>query len=411
MLLKSDILSVLENQKILLRPDHDILNRSLASRIRLDTNYVLVITGIRRCGKSTLLRHLLDTGNIRGTYLNFEDPRLNGFELTDFTRLDDILQEAREDGFVVFDEIQNVPGWEIYVRSCHEKGRKMILTGSNASLLSAELGTKLTGRYLSYELFPFSYPEYLEFTHLQADKDSLLRYLSEGGFPEYLRYKENASQHRLLDDILYRDIVARYGIKHHSQLKQLALFLITNSSKLFTYNSLKKLFSFGSPNTVIDFVSYLENSYLLFQVPKFEYSLKKQLVNPRKIYSVDPGFSSVNSLSFSLDIGRKLENVVFLHLRSLNNGINYFNDKGECDFIVTDRGTARNAIQVCTELTEDNKKREFDGLLSALKAIQSDVGYILTLDQEDHFTIEGKSIEIVPVWKWMQKKEKLKIKI
>jgi len=157
----------------------------------------------------------------------------------------------------------------------------------------------------------------------------------------------------------------------------------------------------GSTNSVIAFISYFEDSYLLFTVPKFAYSLKKQLVNPKKVYSIDNGLSNVNSVSFSSDRGRMLENIVFLHLRSKYNKIFYFKEKNECDFIVKEKGTITKSIQVCYELTEDNKQREIDGLMEAMEMFKLEEGLILTYKQEDKFKVNNKKIIIKPVWKWL----------
>lgn len=200
--------------------------------------------------------------------------------------------------FYIFDEIQNVPQWEKFVRKKQDDGTKIILTGSNASLLSRELGSQLTGRHLDYELFPFSYPEFLTMKNQKPDAALLSDYLQKGGFPEYLKFDDTNILFRLTDDIIYRDIAVRYGIKNDELLIQILIYLITNSGKLFSYNKLKKLFSLVSSNTIINYVSFFENGYLLFTVPKFSHSLKKQIYNPKKVYSVDTGLTNALSLSF-----------------------------------------------------------------------------------------------------------------
>lgn len=401
MLLESEIAAVLESQRNRYLDIKDLITRFLFNQLRFDTGFVLIITGVRRCGKSTFARQLLAGNHIKGSYLNLEDPRLDGFDLQDFVKFDRIQIQIDRTDFRIFDEIQNVPDWEKYIRSGQESGYNFLLTGSNATMLSQELGTRLTGRHLSYELFPFSYCEYLDFTGQQKGKSGLEGYLNDGGFPEYLRYRETEILNRLLDDILYRDITARHGIRHHEQLRQLAIYLISNAGKLITYNSLGKLFGFGSPNTVLDYMAYLEQSYLIFQIFRFDYSLKKMLVNPRKVYTIDPGFATANSLSFSADTGRKLENTVFLNLRRKYREIYYYSGKGECDFVVRNQAGTTEAFQVCLELNPDNLKRETDGLIEALSFFNLTEGIILTLDQEDLLTLSGKQIRVIPVWKWL----------
>lgn len=404
MILKSTIEKVYLAQREKLEGKDTGVTRELLDDIRLDTNMVLIITGIRRCGKSTLLHQLMKYKLLQFSFMNFEDPRLTGIEVNDLPKLDEIMLGGRENPCLVFDEIQNVPEWEKYIRAKQDEGHRIILTGSNASLLSRELGTKLTGRHLSYELFPFSYLEFLSISGEKTGPDSILNYLSRGGFPGFLKYQEDDILLRITEDILYRDVAVRYGIRKHKTLKELLVYLITNNGKLFSYNQLKKLFALGSSNTVSDYVSYFEDGYLLFSVPKFTSSLKEQMVNPRKIYTIDTGLASINSLSFSEDLGRKLENLVYLHLRRQNRHIRYFVNQHECDFLVLHKGKATEAVQVCFELNADNLDRELDGLYEAMKHCNLKKGQIITLNQEDHFSKDKLKIHAVPAWKWMMDK-------
>jgi hypothetical protein len=335
-------------------------------------------------------------------YLNFEDTRLDSFQVEDFEKLDEIFKEDySESEYYLFDEIQNIDKWELFVRSRLDKQKKFIITGSNASLLSKELGTRLTGRHINMELFPFSFMESLSMTKVKASATSFSKYLRSGGFPEYLRYKKQEILRELLTDIIQRDIVVRHKLRDSKTVKTLALYLLSNTGNEFSYNNLKKMFNLGSVNTAIAFVSYFEDSYLLFTVPKFDYSLKKQIVNAKKVYSIDNGLSTSNSASFSSDLGRMLENSVFLHLRRKYKEIFYFKGKRECDFLVKGQNKIKMAIQVSYELNEGNKQREFDGLLEAIKTFDLAEGLILTFDQEDKFEIDGKHIIAKPVWKWM----------
>ncbi len=404
MLLKSKINEVYLSQKEQLRHLNTGWEREMLDRIRLDTNFVSIITGIRRSGKSTLLKQLLDKRIAHYYFLNFEDPRLSGFDLNDFEKMDELFSGEAAAHFYIFDEIQNVPQWEKFVRNKQDNGTKIILTGSNASLLSRELGTQLTGRHLDYELFPFSYPEFLTIKNQKPDVASLNDYLKKGGFPEYLKFNETNILFRLTDDIIYRDIAVRYGIKNDRLLKQILLYLITNSGKLFSYNKLKKLFSFGSSNTIIDYVTFFENSYLLFTVPKFSYSLKKQIYNPKKVYAVDTGLTNVLSASFSKDLGRQLENAVFLYLRKRFKEIFYFSEHHECDFVIKESEKIISAIQVCYELNNDNLDREINGLLDAMSLTNLEEGTIVTLDQEDRFMKNNKKIKVIPAWEFLNDK-------
>lgn len=369
--------------------------------VKIMDSFALLITGIRRCGKSTFLNQLLKKHK-KGYYLNLEDPRLDGFELADFNKVETIMKELYgTEGVYFFDEIQNIKGWEKFVRYLIDRNEKVVVTGSNASLLSRELGTKLTGRHLQAEMFPFSFKEFLDMRKAKPSAILFAKYLEEGGFPEYLKKKEPPILHELLSDVVMRDIAIRFGIKNTDTLNKIAIYLITNVGKEFSYNSIKNLFNIKSVQSVIDYVSYFERAYLLFTIPLFSYSYKKQQVNPKKAYSIDNGFSYNNSASFSKDKGKMLENLVFLGLRRKFKDIFYFQKKNECDFVIKQRDKIVNAIQVCYELTEDNQEREINGLIAALNEFNLKKGFILTNNQNDEFIVDNKKIIIKPVWKWL----------
>jgi len=407
-MIRKDILEkVIEDQKKWLLKVDTGVKRDYLEKLKFSKNFVLVISGIRRCGKSTFLSQLLKKKD-NFYYLNLEDPRLEGFDLKDFEKSDRIFSEkqkgggeGKESGIYFFDEIQNISNWEKYVRFLVDRGKQVVITGSNASLLSKELGTKLTGRHLRKELFPFSYNEFLRFEKLKNTEKSFEKYLFQGGFPEYLKNKDQTILHELLNDVVMRDVAVRFDIKNTSLLKKLAIYLLTNTGKEFSYNSLKKSFNVKSVQTVIDYISYFEDSYLLFTVPMFSYSYKKQQVNPKKVYSIDNGLSSANSVSFSKDKGKMLENQVFLSLRRVHNEIFYFQDKGECDFIVKEKNRVGETIQVCYELNDENEEREINGLLEAMEKFNLKKGLILTFNQEDKIEKQGKEILVKPVKDWL----------
>ena len=230
---------------------------------------------------------------------------------------------------------------------------------------------------------------------------SFEEYLQKGGFPEYLRTSRIEVLQELLNDIVARDIVVRHQLRNIATIKEIAIYLLSNTGKEFSYTSLKEMFKLGSTHTAIDFVSYLEDSYLLFTIPKFDYSLKKQSVNPKKVYSIDNGLSTVNTGSFSKDKGRILENSVFLHLRRTNPKIYYFKQQHECDFLIKEKEAITQDIQVCYELMEENKEREINVLLEAMQTFKLKTGMILTQHQEDKIEIQNKTIYVKPAWKWM----------
>lgn len=378
--------------------------REKEAEIKIEDSFALVITGIRRCGKSTFLSQIFKE-QTKGYYLNLEDPRLEGFELSDFNKIETIMKELYGDkGIYFFDEIQNIDKWEKFVRYLIDKKEKIFITGSNASLLSKELGTKLTGRHLQIEMFPFSFREFLNIMKEKPSINSFEEYLFKGGFPEYLKKDNSEILHELLSDVLMKDIAIRFGIKNTNILNKIAIYLISNVGKEFSYNSIKKMFEIKSVQSVIDYISYFENAYLVFTIPRFSYSYKQQQISPKKVYSIDNGFSYNNSASFSKDKGKMLENMVFLGLRRKFKDIFYFQDKNECDFIIKEKDKITQAIQVCYDFNEENKTREISGLMSALKEFNLKKGFILTYNQDDEFLIEDKEIKVLPVWKWLLEK-------
>jgi hypothetical protein len=272
----------------------------------------------------------------------------------------------------------------------------VFVTGSNASLLSREIGSSLTGRHITKELFPFSYIEYCLFHQLVPCAETTLSYISEGGFPEYQKQKRDEILTSLLDDIIIRDIAVRYNIRDVRMLQRLTLFLLSNIGNRVTGNKLKTTFGISSATTILEYFSHLEQSYLLAFIPKFDYSLKKQNINPRKVYAIDTGLVEITTPNFTKDLGHKLENLVFLALRRHSKEILYYSGNGECDFMIMGKGVITNTIQVCMELNSDNLQRETLGLFEAMKAFNLFEGIIVTLAQSDHFIQDGMTVKVVP---------------
>jgi len=399
MVLKSEIEKSLALQRLFLDKKEDGFKREVLANLPINTGHILIITGVRRCGKSTLLQQISKELREEFIFFNFEDPRIYGFELEDFTKLDEIVGDEIRHYF--FDEIQNVEKWELFIRHLHDREKRIAITGSNASLLSKELGTRLTGRNVQIELFPFSYNEYLMFLNLENNLTSFNSYIEDGGFPEYIKSKHKELLQQLFKDIIYRDIIVRHGIRQAKTLIDIALFLIANVGKEYSLNRIKNTFGVGSANSVADYIHWLEDSYILFSIPRFSWSLKSVSINPKKVYCIDTGFAQANSLSFSEDTGRLLENCVYLALRRKYKEIYYFKDQGECDFIVKESQTIIHIIQVCAEIHSENKAREVNGLLAALKFFSITEGLILTLNQEDVLRINDVKVCLLPVWKWL----------
>ncbi len=367
--------------------------RNFLTDILPNSSFIQVITGIRRAGKSTVMKQIL--AKVTGThiFINFEDPRLFGIELSDLIKIDEILGDEIE--FYFFDEIQNIPNWEVFVRSLHDRRKSVLLTGSNASLLSRELGTRLTGRYLKNELFPFSFSEFCLFKGLTTNDESVNYYLKSGGFPEFLKTGKEEILQNLLRDIVYRDVAIRYGIRNVKELMDVAIFLISNVGKTYSLNKIAANFGIGSANTVANFVDWFHDSYLLFSIPKFSWSIKVQTRNLKKVYCIDTAFARANSLSFSEDSGRLFENMIFLALRKRYESIYYFQEKGECDFVVREKEVVTGAYQACQFLNPDNKEREINGLIEALRFFKLKQGYIVTLNQAESLIFDDIQVNII----------------
>lgn len=371
------------------------------SSIKVLANFATIISGIHRCGKSTLARQFLKLQK-PVYYIYFEDVMLAEFESKDFVKLDEIFHDVLGDnGIYFFDEIQNVKGWEIFVRQLVDKNNKVLITGSNASMLSRELGTRLTGRHISYELFPFSFNEFLRFKNKKANLENFEKYVELGGFPEYLKINDKIILRNLFQDIFYRDVLVRNNIRNETDLKSLLAYLSSNIGKKFSYTKLRDSLGIKSVHTVKQFVSACENAYLFFSINKFDYSVKKQLINSKKIYCIDNALIKLNSFSVSFDRGRLLENLVFLELRRNQREVYYHSEKKECDFVIKKGDRITQAIQVCYLLNDENKLKEINGLLEAMELYKLKEGLLLTNNQEDVLEINDKKIILKPVWKWL----------
>lgn len=400
-MLKEEIKAIILSQQEWLVPEKDeILREELSGFSKLDP-FAYILTGVRRSGKSTMLKQIMQIHGVVN-YFNFEDSRAAGFELTDFLTVEALFLELfGKNEVMCFDEIQNVEGWERYVRDAADRKKTLIITGSNARMLSRELGTKLTGRHLDYEVFPFSYQEFLQFTKSEPGAESFGSFLQNGGFPGYLKYNRKELLSILVSDILIRDIFTRYNLRNQEVYRRILQYLLSNTGKEVSFNNIKNTFEVGSASSVMDFLGYLSDTYLMFLVPKYDTSLKVQARNPRKIYGIDQGLVHFSSLSGSSDSGRLLENAVFLKMKREGKGIWYFRGKRECDFVCKTAGGQMQAVQVTWQVSSGNEKRETEGLLEAMDRLNLSEGTIITFDQEDLLRKEDKIIRLVPVWKWM----------
>ena len=375
------------------------MDRELIHSLPLRSSQALVLTGVRRAGKS-VLQSLLMRSDETLFYCNLEDTRLYDLTPRDFPTLLSIIDELAPDGARVFlDEVQEVEGWQRLVRTLLDRGRPVCLTGSNASLLGRELGAKLTGRQLSFEVFPFSYTEYISYTHQSPGAKSLLAFLDDGGFPGFLRERNPQILQELLRDIVQRDISARYRLRETRHLMNLVLFLLANTGHPYSMQGLTRSLQIPTVAQTSRYLEYVQDAYLLFAVPKFSPSFKKRVVAPNKYYAIDNGLRRANSPQATADVGHRLENAIFLGLRRRGKSVSYAGEKDrwECDFV-----TETHAIQVCLELNSDNVERETRGALSgAALPGRRRSPLILTLDQRDRVSAGGTTIDVLPAWEWL----------
>jgi predicted AAA+ superfamily ATPase len=378
--------------------------------------HAIMISGLRRVGKSTLLAQLAHRlGQEQFYYINFEDDRFLGFQADDANELYQVLLELfGERKAFVLDEVQNIPGWEHFVRRFMEMGFKFYVTGSNASLLSRELGTRLTGRYVPVELFPFSMGEYLRFKGYPvpnlarlttADTARLQQHLDEylrlGGIPEPLKYPELPLLRTLYDDVLYRDIATRHHIEEVRALKELTFYLMSNPGNLVSFNKLKEQFHLGSVNTIKNYIEYLENSWLFFTLNVYDYSVKRQQIAAKKVYSIDTGLVNAIGFAFSANTGQLLENLVFLALRRKTSEIYYCTTPAgyEVDFYIPE---LRQLIQVTHSLDQPaTREREVRALVDGMRSIHEAKGLILADANLPTIEVDGLNLEIRSLAEWL----------
>lgn len=415
---------LLDQHEYILKKDLGIARTELsaiAPKIRLP--HVHVITGIRRCGKSTFLRQIMERyyKNSGFYYINFEDERLLNFKSSDFNKLYELLAGLFGGHKTFFiDGIQNVEGFEAFVRRFNDNGFKFFITGSNSNLLSSEISGKLTGRHTDTVMKPFSFGEFLTLKKIQYSPNDLYKttsrvrikkhfneYLFNGGMPDYAKYGDEEILLRTYEDIVLKDIFVRYNAGNHRQLRELYHFLISNFAQRFSYNSVNRATSFSSINSVIKYIGHLEQSYLIRVINKFDYSLKKQMANEKKLYVADNGFITKLSTSATNDHDWLLENLVF---NSFNPELKvyYFRQNSECDFVLFSNKNVVNVIQVTWEINSRNEERELKGLAEAMDFFGLKKGLILTNEQEETRKSGNKTFQIKPVWKWLLENKILK---
>lgn len=389
----------------------------------LTTGEIVVLSGVRRSGKTTLLyqtiHDLIHNQNVdpkRILFVNFDEPELNISENPIKAILDTYMQDVCSDEhtYLIFDEIQNVEGWERWIKSIYDrKMNHLIISGSSSHLLDSKLSTLISGRYLKIPVFPLDFSEYLMFNGIQIKNDALALaanknkimnllkgYLHEGGFPRVVLQKDDNLKTEYLksyyDSILYRDIVLTYDIRNIKSLRELTYYLCSNFTSLYSYRKLVDLLSIDH-STLKEYIYYVEQAKILFEIQYFSYSVKTQARNNKKIYCIDNGLRNSISFKFSEDEGRLAENLVFLELKRRGHEPYYWNKKGEVDFVVKNRDNSLTAINV--SFTNDIDERESRALLEFSDEFKPKVNELILLTKNTEKTEDG--IAFIPLWKWL----------
>ncbi len=387
---------------------------------KIKTNETIVVSGVRRCGKSTLLlqtaKHLIDNGIDKKDVLivNFEDYRWKEYSLSLLEQIWETYLQNISTGhkpYLFLDEIHVVPGWERFVRSLHEKKLATIfVSGSSSKLLSREYATLLSGRYLELGVFPLSFEEFLYFNkffpkekaELIARRNEVLRmlnlYMNIGGFPKVVLTQDEDLLRSYFETIVVKDIVERHKIKEIEKLRKLAVFYLTNLSNETTFNSTSKFLDLPL-HTVERFSYYLQEAFMCFFVSAFSHSLKSQEKLPKKVYVIDTGLSASIGFKLGRDLGRVMENLVFLQLKRGGKEI-YYDHKNEVDFVIKEGLKVKQLIQVTYASRFDEiRENEIKNLLKAGRELKCKSLMIVTWDYEDEKTIDGDVIRFIPLWK------------
>ena len=394
-----------------------LIPREAEKTLNPSSKLIQVVSGVRRCGKSVLVYKLLTEKKF--AYVNFDDDRLIDIEPNDI--LSGIYQVYGEDCKTLFlDEIQNLEKWELFVNRLHRTGFKLFITGSNSKLLAKEMATHLTGRHLTLELFPFSFKEYLSAKKVEQDQGTtkgrsiiqkhMKEYIKDGGFPEIVINGEESQIYlrELYTKIIERDIVSRYNIAYKKTIKEIAGSIISNPSRLVSIGKIRRQFGLGSDHTVKNYLSYLEEAYLIFFVNKFSFKPIEIEKSEKKVYIIDTGLSTAISLQHNADYGRMYENIVALELLRNRKEIYYWKNpqQEEVDFVIRESRKIMQLIQVCYNPSDSiTEQREVRSLLKASQALHCKNLTLITEEKDQEKTIEWfgikRKVKYVPLWKWL----------
>lgn len=393
----------------------------------LDSSLIKVVLGPRRAGKSVFSLMLLKGRPFM--YFNFDDEILSSIG---GISTDELMKELHaaygQIKTILFDEIQNLPNWELFVNRLHRAGYNLVLTGSNAHLLSKELATHLTGRHMPIEILPFDFNEFLrakkfkinqEYASLPEHRGELLNlmenYLLNGGFPEVAVNNVDPKDYLdvLLDSLLFKDVVKRHRVKFSTQVGNLAAHLINNFANLYTVRKLLEALNLKSATTIEKYINYLEEAYLVFSLLRYSPKSFERIKSPRKVYTVDNGFIIAKAVQHSPDKGKLMENLVFTELvkrgAKPNRELFYYKTRNEreVDFVLKQGHVVTELIQVCYEsINSDVEQRETKALFEASDELKVKKMTVLTWDEKREVKKDGISVQFIPLWEWLLEKTK-----
>ena len=413
---QQDELEALEGEVLIHRPEEDFIN--------LKSKLAQVVIGVRRSGKSTLCFNALKKAGVHYAYVNFDDERLEELETKD---LDNVLQTLYKIygkfDYLFLDEIQNIDGWPLFVNRLLRQRIHIIITGSNAKLLSTELATHLTGRHHKIELFPFSFKDWcsikeVDYTRLTTKNKGLLskaydEYFRQGGFPELITGEENPKEYisTLIDNIISQDIKKRYKIRNIDALKRLAHYILNETPTLIVKDTLQNIIGIKSERTLGNYLMYLNQTYLISTISKYS-SRSRERARNEKSYAIDVAFMDKRENAFSGEnLGWRLETIVYLELlrrkAGTENDIYYYQGRSaEADFVVCDGNKTLAVYQVSYDISNDKtRKREIKGCIAGAKATKCDNIFLITDHESEVIEEDGYSIQVVPIWEWLTREE------
>ena len=409
---QQDELEALEGEVLIHRPEEDLIN--------LKSKLAQVVIGVRRSGKSTLCFNALRKAGVHYAYANFDDERLEELETKD---LDNVLQTLYKIygkfEYLFLDEIQNIDGWPLFVNRLLRQRIHIIITGSNAKLLSTELATHLTGRHHKIELFPFSFKDWcsikeVDYTRLTTKNKGLLskayeEYFRQGGFPELISGDENPKEYisTLIDNIISQDIKKRYKIRNVDALKRLTHHILNETPTLIVKDTLQKIIGIKSERTLGNYLMYLNQTYLISTISKYS-SKSRERARNEKSYAIDVAFMDKRENAFcGENLGWRLETLVYLELlrrkAGSENDIYYYQGRSaEADFVVCDGNKTLAVYQVSYDISNaKTRKREIKGCIAGAKATKCDNIFLITDHESEVIKEDGYTIQVIPIWEWL----------